>query len=117
MKGQRDYSQARLTQHALERFIERFHTGDPQTAEPALRACLARTRRLGRNPRNGAVAVLAAYGNRMLVAILLEEAIATVLTMPQFAPRLPEFGRSRLPRKPGRMMRRLQRPDDPPPSP
>lgn len=112
MKGQRDHSGARLTRHALERFVERFHPGDTADAEAALRACLARTRRLGRNPENDAVALLAALGDRMLVAILQAGAITTVMTMPQFAPRLPEFGRARLPRKPKRMMRRLRRTED-----
>lgn len=108
MKGQRDYSRARLTRHALERYLERFCTGDPAGAETSLRSCLARTRRLGRNPDNAAVAILAAHGDRMLVAILQDEAITTVMTWPQFAPRLSEFGRAHLPRKPARMLRRLK---------
>jgi hypothetical protein len=113
-KGQRDYSQARLTRHAIERFIERFHVPEPE-AEASLRNALARTRRLGRNPENGAVAVLALHRGRMLVAILQDSACLTVLTWPLFEPRLPEFGRVRLPRKRGRMLRRLQhdRPDAP----
>ena len=104
--GQRDYSAIRLTRHALERFVERFG-GAPEEAEPALRAALSRTRRLGRNPDNGAVAVLAVHGGSVLVAILQEMACLTVLTWPQFEPRLAEFGRTRLPRKRGRMLRRL----------
>ena len=106
MKGQRDHSQARLTRHALERFVERFG-GPPEQAESALREALARTRRLGRNVENGAVAVLASCRDRMLVAILQDDSCLTVLTWPQFEPRLTEFGRTRLPRKRGRMMRRL----------
>lgn len=105
--GQRDYSGVRLTRHALERFHERFWDGEPGEAEAALRAALARTRRLGRNPKNGAVAVLAAYRDRMLIAILQESTCLTVLTWSQFEPRLPEFGRPRLPRKRGRLLRRL----------
>jgi hypothetical protein len=104
--GQRDYSAARLTRHALERFVERFGI-DPGSAELALRAALARTRRLGRNPDNGAVAVLAVHRNRVLVAIFQDTSCLTVLTWPQFEPRLAEFGRTRLPRKRGRMLRRL----------
>jgi hypothetical protein len=104
--GQRDYSAVRLTRHALERFAERFGV-EPAAAEPALHAALKRTRRLGRNPSNGAVAVLAVHGQRTLVAILQEESCLTVLTWPQFEPRLAEFGRTRLPRKRGRMLRRL----------
>lgn len=104
--GQRDYSTARLSQHALERFVERFGA-DPGTAEPLLRAVLARTRRLGRNPDNGAVAALAVHAGRVLVAIFQETTCLTVLTWPQFEPRMPEFGRTRLPRKRGRMLRRL----------
>src|SRR5215210_712669 len=104
--GQRDYSAVRLTRHALERFVERFGV-EPGAAEPALRAALGRTRRLGRNPANGAVAVLAVHGHRALVAILQEETCLTVLTWPLFEPRLAEFGRTRLPRKRGRMLRRL----------
>lgn len=105
-KGQRDYSGARLTRHAIERFVERFHVPEPD-AGPALRAVLSRTRRLGRNPENGAVAVLGLHRGKMLVAILQKDACLTVLTWPLFEPRMPEFGRVRLPRKKGRMLRRL----------
>jgi hypothetical protein len=104
--GQRDYSTVRLSHHAVERFVERFGA-EPAEAEPALRAALARTRRLGRNAENGAIAVLAVYHGRVLVAILQSGTCLTVLTWPQFTPRLNEFGRRRLPRKRGRMLRRL----------
>jgi hypothetical protein len=110
-KGQRDLGGARLTRHALERFVERFGVG-PDEAEATLRAVLARTRRLGRNPENDAVAVLAIYGGRPLVAVFRGESCLTVLTWPQFEPRLAEFGRPRVPRKWGRLLRRLV--DDPP---
>ena len=111
--GQRDYSAIRLTKHALDRLAERF--GElPERAEAALRASLARTRRLGRNPDNGAVAVLAVHRGRVLVAILQDETCLTVMTWPLFEPRLHEFGRPRLPRKKGRMLKRLMEPDDPP---
>jgi hypothetical protein len=106
--GQHDHSGARLTRHAIERFVERFHTGPADGVEPSLRRALARTRRLGRNPENGAVAVLGLVGDRILVAILQDDACTTVLTWPQFEPRLAEFGRARLPRKKGRMLRRLK---------
>jgi hypothetical protein len=109
--GQRDYSAARLTQHVLERFVERFGA-EPETAEAALRASLSRTRRLGRNPANGAVAALAVYQHRTLVAIFQETTCLTVLTWPQFLPHLPQFGRTHLPRKRGRMMRRLTKPEN-----
>jgi len=115
--GQRDHSGVRLSQHARERFLERFWDGPPAAvaaAERALRAALARTRRLGRNPGNGAVAVLAAYRGRMLVAILQDDSCLTVLTWPQFEPRMAEFGRPRLPRKRGRMLRRLIDPPEVP---
>lgn len=115
--GQRDYSAARLTRHALERFVERFG-GSPEGAEAALREALARTRRLGRNPENGAVAVLGLHRGKILVAVLQDQSCLTVLTWPQFEPRLPEFGRPHLPRKRGRMLRRLAEPgDDDGPSP
>jgi len=104
--GQRDYSGVRLTRHALERFVERFG-GEPAAAEGSLRAALARTRRLGRNPENGAIAVLATHGERPLVAILQERSCLTVLTWPLFEPRMAEFGRVRPPRKRGRWLRRL----------
>lgn len=114
--GQRDYSSVRLSRHALERFVERFG-GDPETAEQRLRDVLKRTRRLGRNPHNGAVAVLTVIDQHTLVAIIQDQsACKTVLTWPQFEPHLREFGRGRLPRKRGRMLRRLtepQPPDDP----
>jgi hypothetical protein len=109
--GQRDYSAVRLSHHALERFIERFGA-EPAGAEPALRTALARTRRLGRNPENGAIAVLGVFQGRVLVAILQETTCLTVLTWPQFTPRMPEFGRRRLPRKRGRMVRRLVSTDE-----
>ena len=105
-KGQRDYSGVHLSRHALERFVERFG-GEPGEAEASLRAALSRTRRLGRNAENGAVAVLGVHRERVLVAILQESTCLTVLTWPLFEPRLPEFGRTRLPRKRGRMLRRL----------
>jgi hypothetical protein len=104
--GQRDYSSVKLSQHAMERFVERFGA-EPPCAEPALRAALRRTRRLGRNPENGAIAVLGVHEGRVLVAILQKATCLTVLTWPQFTPRMPEFGRRRLPRKRGRMLRRL----------
>lgn len=107
--GQRDYSTARLTRHALGRFAERFGV-DPGSADPALRAALARTRRLGRNPSNDAVAVLALHRGKVLVAILHDSTCLTVLTWPQFEPSMAEFGRPRLPRKRGRMLRRLADP-------
>ncbi len=109
-KGQRDYSGVRLTRHALERFMERYGVLREQ-AEPELRAALRRTRRLGRNPDNGAVAALALQRGRVLVAILQEDACLTVLTWNQFEPRMAEFGRIRLPRKRGRMIRRLIDPE------
>ncbi len=113
--GQRDYSGVRLTRHALDRFAERFGA-EPAGAEDALRAALARTRRLGRNPENGAIAVLAVYRGRALVAVLQGAACLTVLTWNQFTPRLPEFGRPGVPRKWGRLLRRLSDPGTDPPS-
>ncbi len=108
-KGQRDLGDARLTRHALGRFVERFGV-EPGEAEPALRAALGRTRRLGRNPTNGAVAVLAVFRGRPLVAVLRGDSCLTVLTWPQFEPRLAEFGRAHVPRKWGRFLRRLSDP-------
>jgi hypothetical protein len=110
--GQRDHSGARLTRHALERFVERFGV-DPAEADALLRVALGRTRRLGRNPDNGAVALLAVYQDRPLVALIQDDACLTVLTWPQFDPRLAEFGRPHRPRKWGRLLRRLTDPDTP----
>ena len=104
--GQRDYSTVQLSRHALERFVERF-SAEPDVAAAELRRALARTRRLGRNPENGAIAVLAIHRGRVLVAILQEARCLTVLTWNQFVPRLAEFGRNKLPRKWGRALRRL----------
>jgi hypothetical protein len=104
--GQRDYSSVRLSQHALERFVERFGAEAPTAAEE-FRRVLARTRRLGRNRDNGAIAVLALFRERALVAIVQEGACLTVLTWSQFIPRLGDFGRSKVPRKWGRFLRRL----------
>jgi hypothetical protein len=114
-KGQHDYSRLRLTRHALERFVERFWTdgapeADAPEVEAALRSCLARTKRLGKNRQNQAVAALALAGGRRMVAIVQGNACLTVMTWPQFEPRLAEFGRGRLPRKRGRMLRRLAGP-------
>jgi hypothetical protein len=123
LPGQRDYSTVRLTRHALERFTERFggdadaaepaSPSDPEPAEASLRIALARTRRLGTNPDNGAIAVLALYRGRPLVAVLQDDSCLTVLTWPQFLPRLPDFGRHRPPRKWGRLLRRLSDPETP----
>jgi hypothetical protein len=104
--GQRDYSTVRISRHAIERFMERFGA-EPGSAEDLLRAVLGRTRRLGRNPENGAIAVLALHGARPLVAILQDSSCLTVLTWNQFVPRLPEFGRTKRPRKWGRLLGRL----------
>lgn len=104
--GQRDYSTVRLSRHAIERFVERFGAV-PESAEDELRQTLSRTRRLGRNPENGAIAILAVHRARVLVAILQDTTCLTVLTWNQFVPRLGEFGRSKLPRKWGRTLRRL----------
>ena len=109
--GQRDYSSVRISRHAIERFVERFGA-EPDSAGGLLRTVLARTRRLGRNPENGALAVLAVHGERALVAILQDNACLTVLTWNQFVPRLGEFGRTRMPRKWGRMLDRLVEPRD-----
>lgn len=106
LPGQHDYSNVRLTRHALERFVERFG-GDAEEAAESLRAALRRTRRLGRNPDNGAIAVLAIHHDRALVVLLQETTCLTVLTWNQFLPHLAEFGRSKLPRKWGRVLRRL----------
>jgi hypothetical protein len=107
--GQRDYSRVRFSRHALERFVERFGA-EPQAAETLLRAALSRTRRLGRNPQNGAIAVLAVHAQRALVAIVQDANCLTVLTWNQFLPRLSEFGRGKPPRKWGRMLDRLASP-------
>jgi hypothetical protein len=107
--GQRDYREAKLTRHAIERFVERFGVA-PEAAESDLRNALARTRRLGRNPNNQAIAVLALHRGKILVAILNGSSCLTVLTWPQFEPRMAEFGRPHLPRKRGRMLRRLLEP-------
>lgn len=104
--GQRDYRSAQVSRHALERFIERFAV-DPSCALEEFRGVLARTRRLGRNPGNGAIAVLGLYRKQVLVVIMQEGACLTVLTWNQFSPRLPEFGRCKRPRKWGRVLRRL----------
>jgi hypothetical protein len=104
--GQRDYSSVRLTRHALERFVERFAAA-PEHSAAEFRRVLARTRRLGRNPENGAIAVLGIYRERAVVAIVHKTACLTVLTWNQFVPRLAEFGRTKLPRKWGRLLRRL----------
>jgi hypothetical protein len=104
--GQHDYSTVHLSRHALDRFVERF-SAEPDTAAAELRRALTRTRRLGRNPDNGAIAVLAIHRGRVLVAILQEARCLTVLTWNQFVPRLAEFGRNKLPRKWGRALRRL----------
>jgi hypothetical protein len=109
--GQRDYSGVRLTRHALERFVERFECAHDD-APGALRAALARTRQLGTNAENQAVAVLAVHCGRALVAVLQGDACLTVLTWNQFAPRLPEFGRAAIPRKWGRLLRRLTEPGE-----
>lgn len=91
--------------------MERFGA-EPEAAEEELRGALRRTRRMGRNPTNGAIAVVAVHKDRALVAILQGATCLTVLTWNQFEPRLGEFGRSRLPRKWGRTLKRLV---DPPP--
>jgi hypothetical protein len=106
LPGQRDYSSLRLSRHALERFVQRFAV-EPEAAADEFRAVLGRMRRLGRNPQNGSIAVLGVYRNQVLVAIIHDATCLTVLTWNQFVPHLAEFGRWRLPRKWGRLLRRL----------
>ncbi len=55
--------------------------------------------------------MLGVHRGKVLVAILQGESCLTVLTWPLFEPRLPEFGRAHLPRKRGRMLRRLTEPE------
>jgi len=114
--GQRDYSSVRLSRHAVERFVERFGV-EPEHAEEALRRALGRTRRLGRNPLNSAIAVLTLHQGRVVVAIIQESTCLTVLTWNQFEPRLGEFGRSKTPRKWGRLLHRLATPLESPSEP
>src|SRR5262249_10271374 len=104
--GLRDYSSVRLSRHALERFVERFGV-EPEAAANEFRSVLAGMRRLGRNPDNRAIAALGTYRNQVLVAIVHETTCLTVLTWNQFVPHLAEFGRRRVPRKWGRVLRRL----------
>ena len=111
-KGQHDLTPFRLTRHAIERFAERFHVAS-EIAEDELRTALARTRRLGTNPANEAVAYMALHRSKVLVAIVQGESCLTVLTWPQFEPKAAEFGRPRFPRKRGRWLRRLSEPEDP----
>jgi hypothetical protein len=106
LPGQRDYSAVRLSRHSLDRFAERFGA-QADVAEELLRKALVRTRRLGRNPETGAIAVLGLCGDRVMVAILQNSTCLTVLTWNQFIPRLGEFGRKRVPRKWGRLLGRL----------
>ncbi|AMV37928.1 hypothetical protein [Planctomyces sp. SH-PL62] len=112
-RGQRDYGGVRLSRHAVERFVERFGV-EADRAEARLREALGRTRRLGRNPANGAIAVLALHEGRTLVAVLQDGTCLTVLTWNQFEPRLPDFGRPKVPRKWGRTLARLAAPVDEP---
>jgi hypothetical protein len=104
--GLHDYASVKLTEHALERFIERFHI-EPEQAEVRLRESLKRSRRLGRNRRNRTIAILATLEERPFVGLIKDSTCLTVLTWPQFEPHLAEFGRTRLPRKHGRLIRRL----------
>jgi hypothetical protein len=104
--GQRDYSSVRLSRHALDRFAERFAV-KPEMAANEFRCVLARMRRLGRNPENRAIAALGTYRSQVVVAILQGTTCLTVLTWNQFMPHLAEFGRTSLPRKWGRALRRL----------
>ncbi len=104
--GLHDYASSKLTEHAKTRFIERFQV-EPEHAEARLRESLKRARRLGRNPRNGTIAIMALHEERPLVGLIKNATCLTVLTWPQFEPNLAEFGRNRLPRKHGRLIRRL----------
>jgi hypothetical protein len=56
--------------------------------------------------------VLALHGQRALVAILQDSTCLTVLTWNQFIPRLSEFGRTKMPRKWGRLLERLAEPSE-----
>ena len=64
--GQRDYSTARLTRHALERFVERFGV-DPGGGRGRPPGRPWPDPSAGRNPANEAVAVLAIHRGKVLV--------------------------------------------------
>ena len=104
--GQRDYSTIRLSRHALERFVERF-AAEPAVPQTNSAARFRAPGGSGRNPHNGAIAVLGLYRNQVMVAIVQKATCMTVLTWNQFLPNLAEFGRGKLPRKWGRVLRRL----------
>lgn len=114
-KGQHDLSSHRITRHALERFSERFHV-PIDSAEADLRSSLSRVRRLGHDPSNGADAYMGLHRGRVFVVIFQSTSCLTILTWPQFEPKLPSFGRPSLPRKRGRWLRRLSE-DHPSPDP
>ena len=105
-RGQRDYSTVRLSRHCA-RAVHRALCRRAGRRRGRVPRRPARTRRLGRNPQNGAIAVLGLYRNQVLVAIVQRATCMTVLTWNQFLPRLAEFGRGKLPRKWGRVLRRL----------
>lgn len=113
--GERDYSEIRVSRHAIKRFAERFAAANPDDGAilddaalaAELRGLLKRAKRLGRNPNNGAIAVLALHRGEILIAILQANVCATVLRWEQFKERMAEFGRNRLPKKPKRMVERL----------
>jgi hypothetical protein len=115
-KGLRDFSRVGISRHALERFSERFGANEAQ-AEPELRAVLKCCRRLGTNPRSGAIAVLGLFRDRPLVAIVQAATCTTVLTWAQFETKLADFGRPNVARKWGRYLARIaQGPNEPPAS-
>jgi hypothetical protein len=80
---------------------------EPEAAADEFRGVLARMRRLGRNPENRAIAAIGTYRDQVVVAIVQGATCLTVLTWNQFVPHLTEFGRRHLPRKWGRVLRRL----------
>ena len=53
---------------------------------------------------------MAIHRGKVLVAIFQGSTCLTILTWPQFEPRMTEFGRPHPPRKRGRMLRRLAGP-------
>ena len=76
LRGQRQTTApVRLSRHVHLRAVRRSGSRPSRRRLPEeLRRALARTRRLGRNPENGAIAVLAIYRERALVAMLQKRA-------------------------------------------
>lgn len=107
--GLYDLSGFFLTDHAKERFEERFGCKlEARNHEQVLSKGMSSCRKLGTNHMNQAQAYLCLFEEIPSVLIVQGTSILTFITCEQFETVMADFGRLRWPKKPGRWLRRIK---------